>query len=58
MVVDDTVPELERRDGPVVVAVRMTFAPELNAQEAFPSLALGDAEFQRNAYYNSVYQRA
>ena len=55
---DYSVPQISRRGDPVVVAVRMTFAPELNGQEQFPSLALGDAEFQRNAYYRNVYQRA
>lgn len=50
-------PELAHHDGPVVVAVRMTFTPELNAEEAFPSMALGDAEFQHDAYYRNVYER-
>ena len=50
-------PQLAGRNGITQVAIRITFTPELNGQEAFPSLALGDAEFQRNAYYSNVYSR-
>ena len=51
------VPELAGREGTTAVAVRITFSPELNGEQAFPTLALGDAEFQRNAYYRAVYDR-
>ncbi len=49
--------ELARRDGPIAVAVRMAFAPELNARQQLPSLSLGDAVFQRNSYWSQVYER-
>jgi sigma-B regulation protein RsbU (phosphoserine phosphatase) len=52
-----TAPELARRDGPIAVAVRMTFTPAYNGQQMLPRLALGDAEFQRSAYYSEVYRR-
>jgi hypothetical protein len=57
LVEDYAVPELARRNGLVVVAVRMTFAPAYNGQQVLPPLALGDAEFERSAYYSDVYQR-
>ena len=44
------------RGGHLLVAVRMTFLPEINAERPLPSLALGDAELQRNAYYREVYE--
>jgi hypothetical protein len=52
-----TAPQLAGRNSTTQVALRITFTPELNGQEAFPALALGDAEFQRNAYYSNVYSR-
>jgi hypothetical protein len=57
LVEEYSAPELARRHGPVVVAVRMTFAPELNCRQQLPSLSLGDAEFQGNSYWSQVYER-
>ena len=57
LVVDYSAAEFSRRSIPVVVAVRMTFAPELNGREQLPSLSLGDAELQRNTYWSQVYER-
>ena len=50
-------PEFSRRGQPVIVAVRMTFTPLINGQQALPQLSLGDAEFQQNSYLSRVYQR-
>ena len=41
----------------LVVAVRMTFAPELNGRQQLPGLALGDAQLQQDSYWSQVYQR-
>jgi hypothetical protein len=49
-------PELARSNGPIVVAMRMTFSPAINGLQVLPKLALGDAEYQRNAYFYRVYQ--
>jgi hypothetical protein len=57
LVVDYSAAELSLRTVPVVVAVRMTFAPELNGRQQLPSLSLGDAELERNAYWSQVYER-
>jgi hypothetical protein len=57
LVVDYADAEFSQRSTPVLVAVRMTFAPELNAREQLPRLSLGDAEFQRNSYWSQVYER-
>jgi hypothetical protein len=57
LVGDYAAPELARRGGDAVVAVRMTFSPAYNGQQLLPELSLGDAEFQRNAYYSQVYER-
>jgi hypothetical protein len=57
LAVDYSAAEFSQRSLPVLVAVRMTFAPELNAREQLPSLSLGDAEFQRNTYWSRVYER-
>ncbi len=50
IMVEYDAPELATRNRPILVAVRMTFTPLVNAVEAFPELALGDAELQRDAY--------
>jgi hypothetical protein len=57
LVVDYSAAEFSQRNVPVVVAVRMTFTPELNARQQLPALSLGDAEFQRNTYWRRVYER-
>ena len=57
LVVDYSAAEFSQRSLPIVVAVRMTFAPELNGRQQLPVLSLGDAEFQRNAYWSQVYER-
>jgi hypothetical protein len=57
LVVDYADAAFTQRGVPVLVAVRMTFAPELNARELLPRLSLGDAEFQRNTYWSRVYER-
>ena len=55
--VDYPASEFSRRGQPVVVAVRMTFTPQMNSQQSLPQLYLGDAEFQHNAYLSNIYQR-
>ena len=57
LVVDYSAAEFSQRSLPVVVAVRMTFTPEINGREQLPSLSLGDAELERNAYWSQVYER-
>lgn len=57
LAVDYSAPEFSQRNGPVIVAVRMTFTPELNGQQQLPVLALGDAELQSDAYWSGVYRR-
>lgn len=57
LAVDYPAPEFSQRDRPVVVAVRMTFTPEINANQPLPQLSLGDPEFQRNTYLSDVYER-
>jgi hypothetical protein len=57
IVVDYAAAEFSQRALPVVVAVRMTFAPELNGRQQLPGLSLGDAELQRNTYWSQVYER-
>lgn len=54
-VVDYDAPEFTQRARPILVAVRMTFSPQLNGLQALPQGALGDAELQRSAYYSNVY---
>ena len=56
LAVDYSAPEFSQRNGPVIVAVRMTFTPEINANQLLPGLALGHADFQRDHYYAAVYQ--
>jgi hypothetical protein len=58
LVVDYADADFSQRSVPLLVAVRMTFAPELNAREQLPGLSVGDAEFQRNSYWSKVYERA
>jgi hypothetical protein len=55
--IDYPAPEFAERSHPIIVAVRITFAPEVNGLQNLPALALGDAELQRNAYYRDVYER-
>jgi hypothetical protein len=57
LVVDYADAEFSQRGVPVLIAVRMTFAPELNARQQLPGLSLGDAELQRNSYWSQVYER-
>jgi Stage II sporulation protein E (SpoIIE) len=55
--IDYPAPEFSRRDQPVVVALRMTFTPNIDGEQSLPQVFLGDAEFQHNAYLSNVYQR-
>jgi phosphoserine phosphatase RsbU/P len=57
LVVDYSAPEFSRRDQPVVVALRMTFTPNIDSEQSLPQLSLGDADFQHNAYLSNIYQR-
>jgi phosphoserine phosphatase RsbU/P len=57
LAVDYPAPELSERGQPIIVAVRMTFTPEVNGLQNLPALTLGDAELQRDAYYRDVYER-
>jgi hypothetical protein len=57
LVADYSAAEFSQRSLPVVVAVRMTFAPEINGRQQLPSLSLGDAELQRSTYWSQVYER-
>jgi hypothetical protein len=57
LVVDYSAAEFFQRSLPIVVAVRMTFAPEINGRQQLPSLSLGDAELERNTYWSQVYER-
>jgi hypothetical protein len=57
LVVDYAAAEFSQRSSPIVVAVRITFAPELNGRQQLPSLSLGDAELERNTYWSQVYER-
>jgi Stage II sporulation protein E (SpoIIE) len=57
LVVDYADAQFLQRNAPVLVAVRMTFTPELNARQQLPGLSLGDAEFQRSSYWSEVYER-
>jgi hypothetical protein len=57
LAIDYPAPEFTERSHPIIVAVRMTFTPEVNGLQNLPALALGDAELQRNAYYRDVYER-
>lgn len=57
LVVDYSAAAFSQRSAPVVVAVRMTFAPELNGRQQLPELSLGDAELERNAYWSQIYER-
>jgi hypothetical protein len=56
LAIDYQAPEFSERSHPTIVAVRMTFSPEINGLQALPALSLGDAELQRNAYYRAVYE--
>ncbi len=57
LVIDYSAPEFSQRTLPVLVAVRMTFTPEINGRQQLPALTLGDAELQRNAYWSQVYEQ-
>jgi hypothetical protein len=57
LVDDYSATEFSQRGVPLVVAVRITFAPELNARQQLPTLSLGDAELQRDSYWSEVYHR-
>lgn len=57
LVMDYDAPQLERRDRPIPIAVRMTFTPQINGQQRLPQVSLGDAEFQQHAYWSAVYER-
>jgi hypothetical protein len=58
MAVDYDASEFSRRDHPILVAVRMTFTPEINGYQPLPQLALGDARLQTSTYWSDVYQQA
>lgn len=55
MVVDYDAPELSQRNQPLLVAVRMSFAPEIDGNQPLPQLALGDAGLQTSNYWSSVF---
>ena len=57
LVEDYSAAEFSQHSLPLVIAVRMTFAPELNGQQQLPALSLGDAELQQNSYWSQVYVR-
>ncbi|MGP8253169.1 MAG: PP2C family protein-serine/threonine phosphatase [Terracidiphilus sp.] len=57
LAIDYPAPEFTERSQPVLVAVRITFSPEMNGVQPLPALSLGDAELQRNAYWSQVYER-
>jgi hypothetical protein len=57
LAIDYPAPELSERNHPILVAVRMTFSPEMNGNQLLPELSLGDAELQRDAYWSQVYER-
>jgi hypothetical protein len=46
-----------RRDHPVVVALRMTFTPEIQEQQPLPEVTLGDGHMQTVEYLALVYGR-
>jgi len=46
-----------RHDRPVVVALRMTFTPEIQEQQPLPQVTLGDSHVQRVEYLALVYGR-
>jgi Stage II sporulation protein E (SpoIIE) len=56
-VADYAAPGFSQRNGPVIVTVRMTFAPEINGEQQLPALSLGDADLQRSTYWSQVYER-
>ena len=53
---DYPAPEFSQHNRSVLVAIRMTFTPQVNGQQLLPQLALGDAEFQLNTYWSNVYR--
>jgi phosphoserine phosphatase RsbU/P len=57
MVINYDAPEFSKRDGPILVAARMTFTPAVNGEQQVPELALGDAGLQLSEYYSAVYRR-
>jgi Stage II sporulation protein E (SpoIIE) len=57
LAVDYAALEFAQRSGPLSVAVRMTFSPEINGQQALPVLSLGDATLERNTFWSQVYER-
>jgi hypothetical protein len=57
LVVDYSAPEFTNRSHPIIVAVRMTYRPEVNGVQQLPELSLGDAELMRNTYWREVYER-
>lgn len=57
LVVDYSAPEFSQRGVPLVIAVRMTFAPQLNDRQQLPTLLLGNAGLQRDSYWSQVYHR-
>ena len=56
LAIDYPAPEFSDRSHPILVAVRMTFSPEMNGVQPLPALSLGDAELQRNTYWSQVYE--
>lgn len=47
-------PEFRDRSHPVMLALRMTFAPELDGEQALPQIDLGDAELLHGKYVAGV----
>ncbi len=50
-------PALSNRDQPILVALRMTFTPQLNGQQQLPQLTLGNTELRRGDYFTQVITR-
>ena len=51
---DYTSPALIRRNGPVEVALRMAFTPQVLVLQPMPGVTLGDAAFMRGQYSQQV----
>jgi Stage II sporulation protein E (SpoIIE) len=48
---------LSDRGHPLLIAVRMTFTPEVNGAQPLPDVALGDAGLLTSTYWKQVYER-
>jgi hypothetical protein len=54
LVRDYTSPALTRRNGPVEVALRIAFTPQVLTLEPMPAVTVGDAAFMRGRYSEQV----